>query len=149
DLLTLTRELLVKPGTDAVSTLDYPDHWQQGALRLPLTYEFAPGSETDGVTVHIPVAQLSQVSPDGFDWQVPGLRRELITAMLRSLPKTIRRNLVPVPDYAAALHAALPQQPDGPLAESLATTLLALTGITVNHDDFSVDRVPDHLRMTF
>ena len=79
---------------------DYPDAWRQGGLTLPLTYQFEPGTDADGVTVHIPLPVLNQVAAEGFDWQVPGLREELVTALIRSLPKPIRRNFVPVPDVA-------------------------------------------------
>ena len=148
DLLTLTRELLVKPGA-GVSTADFPDHWQQGPHRWALSYQFEPGTAADGVTVHIPVTSLAQISAEGFDWQVPGLRRELITALLRSLPKPLRRNVVPVPDYAAALHAALPSTPDGLLVDALAATLRGLTGVQVARSDWDLGKVPDHLRITF
>ncbi|HEY7224035.1 MAG TPA: ATP-dependent RNA helicase HrpA [Micromonosporaceae bacterium] len=158
ELLTLTRAQLM--AADAPSPTDYPDQWRQGSLRLALSYHFAqrdqrtdgqaePDGAADGVTVHIGLVQLGQVTPEGFDWQVPGLRRELITALLRSLPKQIRRQVVPVPDYAAALYAALPTEPAGLLVDELRATLRALVGLVVNRDDFTADRVPDHLRMTF
>ncbi len=86
-----------------------------GASSLPLTYQFEPGTEADGVTVHMPLPLLGQVSAEGFDWQIPGLREELVTALIRSLPKALRRNFVPVPDFAGAfLDASKPA--DGPLA---------------------------------
>jgi ATP-dependent helicase HrpA len=147
DLLTLTREQLVT--ADLPSGDDYPSEWVQGSLTLPLTYQFEPGSAADGVTVHIPLSMLGQVSSEGFDWQVPGLRLELVTALLRSLPKPIRRQVVPVPDYAAALVAALPSTPSGLLVDSLGATLRSLTGVLVARDDWDITRVPDHLRMTF
>jgi ATP-dependent helicase HrpA len=76
---------------------DYPDQWRQGELTLRLTYQFEPGADADGVTVHIPLVELNQVAAAGFDWQIPGLREDLVTALIRSLPKSVRRNLVPVP----------------------------------------------------
>ncbi len=102
DLLTFTEDLLVSDDAGAVSAEDYPQVWQQGALSLPVTYQFEPGAEADGVTVHLPVDVLNQVVDVGFDWQVPGLRQDLATALLKSLPKATRRHFVPTPDHAQA-----------------------------------------------
>src|SRR5690606_15515281 len=116
DLLTFSTAMLVNPVAGGVSAEDYPDFWRQGELRLPLSYQFEPGTEADGVTGHIPLPVLGQVRPEGFDWQVPGLREELVTALLRSLPKQIRRNFVPVPDHARAVLAGI-SPVDGPLLD--------------------------------
>src|SRR5690606_19657795 len=127
---------------------DYPDFWVQGQHRLRLSYQFEPGADADGVTVHVPLELLNQVSSDGFDWQIPGLREELVTALLKSLPKQLRRNFVPVPDHAkAALQRRDPQ--DGPLLECLTRALKQMTGVVVPADAWDWDRVPDHLKMTF
>src|SRR5690606_26249345 len=96
DLLTFTMEQLV--GDASVDTAAFPETWPQGELSLPLTYQFQPGSDADGVTVHVPVAVLARVVPDGFDWMVPGLLEELTVATIKSLPKAVRRELVPAPD---------------------------------------------------
>ncbi len=150
DLLNYEKAMLVKPGSDRLDRDHYPDEWRQGPRALPLTYQFEPGTAADGVTVHIPLAILNQVRPVGFDWQIPGLRRDLVTALLRSLPKATRRNFVPVPDYAAALMQALPPQPsDATLVEELAASLRGLTGVVVPRAEWDVTKVPDHLRMTF
>jgi ATP-dependent helicase HrpA len=100
DLLGFEKSMLMNEAAGDVSEADYPDVWKQGALRVRLTYQFEPGADADGVTVHIPVQVLNQVRPDGFDWQVPGLRAELVTELIRSLPKQLRVNFVPAPDYA-------------------------------------------------
>jgi ATP-dependent helicase HrpA len=71
---------------------DFPARWRQGDQVLSLAYRFEPGAADDGVTAVVPLALLAQVRADGFDWQVPGMRDELITALLRSLPKAIRRH---------------------------------------------------------
>jgi ATP-dependent helicase HrpA len=148
DLLDFEKSMLIKQGAGDVSESDYPDIWQQGRLRLPLTYQFEPGASADGVTVHVPVAVLNQVRPDGFDWQVPGLREELVTALIRSLPKALRRNFAPAPDHARkALERMAPL--DGPLAESLAEALRRMGGVAVPPDAWDLDRVPDHLKVTF
>ena len=102
--LSFTRELLVDPA--AAAALDpraRPRAWRQGDLTLPLSYRFEPGAEHDGVTVHVPLTRARRsCAPDGFEWLVPGAARtELVTALIRSLPKELRRRLVPAPDVAA------------------------------------------------
>ncbi|MFD0855842.1 DUF3418 domain-containing protein, partial [Actinomadura adrarensis] len=103
DLLSFEKSMLINANADDVSEADYPDVWRQGPLRFRLTYQFEPGTDADGVTVHIPLQVLNQVRPDGFEWLVPGLRGELITELIRSLPKQLRVNFVPAPDYARKL----------------------------------------------
>jgi ATP-dependent helicase HrpA len=147
DLLTFSMAMLVQESA-AVDPGDYPDTWQQGDVRLPLTYQFEPGADADGVTVHIPVAVLGAVTSYGFDWQVPGLRHELVVALLKSLPKPIRVRLVPAPDTAAAVLAVMEPRQE-PLLDTLERELLRVRGVDVRRDDWQLDRVPDHLRMTF
>ena len=148
DLLSFEKSMLIKQGAGGVSERDYPDVWVQGRLELPLTYQFEPGSDADGVTVHVPLALLNQVRAEGFDWQVPGLRQELATELIRSLPKPIRRNFAPAPDHArAALERVTPLE--GPLVEALGLELRRLTGVEVPADAWRPDLVPDHLRVTF
>jgi ATP-dependent helicase HrpA len=149
DLLTFTEELLTRDSAEGVSVRDYPKSWTQGGIELPVSYQFEPGAAADGVTVHIPVQVLNQVTDDGFDWQVPGLREELATALIRSLPKATRVHFVPAPDHAAA--ALVQAQPGAGrrLADELARVLRARTGIAVPPEQFTPDRVPDHLRITF
>ncbi|MFS8499368.1 MAG: ATP-dependent RNA helicase HrpA, partial [Micromonosporaceae bacterium] len=147
DLLTLTMEDLVDPRAGRVSESDYPQVWRHGDVDLPLTYQFEPGAATDGVTVHVPLALLDQIEDAGFDWQVPGLRRDLVIALIRSLPKPVRRAFVPVPEVAdQALERMEPYAE--PLRVALARVLSQLGGTPVGPDDFDLDRVPDHLRMT-
>ncbi|MEY9845313.1 ATP-dependent helicase HrpA [Streptacidiphilus sp. BW17] len=153
DLLTFTPDLLVNDSAEAVTERDYPSVWHQGDLELPLTYQFEPGTEQDGVTVHIPLTLLNQVRPVGFDWQIPGLREELVTALIRSLPKVLRRNFVPAPDYAKRLMHMLatrdPEADDKPLVELLEWQLHELRGLPVPRDSWNLPAVPDHLRITF
>ncbi|WP_226346047.1 ATP-dependent RNA helicase HrpA [Agilicoccus flavus] len=151
DLLTFTEDLVLsEAGDEAVSGLegDYPHVWTQDELRLRLTYQFEPGADADGVTVHIPIEHLNQVRDVGFDWLVPGLRAELATALVRSLPKTVRKNFVPAPDRAgAALVQADPA--NGSLVDELARGLYIATGHRVPPDAWDPSRLPDHLRITF
>jgi ATP-dependent helicase HrpA len=148
DLLTFSLDMLVNEESEQVAASDYPDVWHQGELELALTYQFEPGSDADGVTVHIPLDVLNQVSAAGFDWQVPGLRLELLTALIRSLPKPLRRNFVPVPDHArTALDALSPGEE--PVTEALGRALSRKAGERIPAEAWEWDRVPDHLRVTF
>ena len=148
ELLTFTEELLLRESAGSIADEDHPTTWTQGENVLPVTYQFEPGSEQDGVTVHIPVDRLNQVTPEGFDWQVPGFREELVTALIRSLPKGIRRNLVPAPDHARAVLPEL-DPTSGPLLPALAAVLQRRAGAPVSPADFEVERVPAHLHVTF
>jgi ATP-dependent helicase HrpA len=150
--LTFDRSMLMTGSGAAVSGTDYPDEWRQGDLRLRLTYQFEPGVAADGVTVHIPLPLLGQVRAEGFDWQIPGLREELVTALLRSLPKQLRRNFVPVPDFAHDVRAALggaAGEPRGDLREAIAYQLLRMTAVSVPIEAWEPAKLPPHLRITF
>jgi ATP-dependent helicase HrpA len=148
DLLDFERSMLVKQSAHGVDQRAYPDLWRQGDLELPLTYQFEPGTRADGVTVRIPLQVLNQVRPDGFDWQVPGLREELVTTLIRSLPKPLRRNFAPAASYARqALERLTPS--DEPLREALGRELRRLTGVVVPPESWQLERVPDHLEVTF
>ncbi|WP_091645236.1 ATP-dependent RNA helicase HrpA [Micromonospora pallida] len=148
DLLTFTRELLVNAGRGGVAEADYPDEWHSGGVTLPLTYRFDPGTTADGVTVDIPLPLLNQVPAESFDWQVPGLREELVVALIRSLPKAVRRNFVPVPDFARAALAAITPGEE-PLLDALTRVLRRMTGVTVPRDAWDLAKLPAHLRVTF
>ncbi|MEU8069884.1 ATP-dependent RNA helicase HrpA [Micromonospora sp. NPDC049151] len=148
DLLTFTRELLVNDGRGGVDEEDFPDEWRADGVTLPLTYTFDPTVPTDGVTVDIPLPLLNQVPAESFDWQVPGLREELVIALIRSLPKPVRRNFVPVPDYARAALAAITPGEE-PLLAALTRQLRRMTGVTVPADAWDLGRLPPHLRVTF
>ena len=102
---------------------------------LPLSYRFEPGAEHDGVTVHVPLKVLPQLRDAGFDWLVPAFREELVTALIRSLPKDVRRRLVPVPDVAAEVLAALRPR-KGRFADPVAAELGRLRGVRVTRADF-------------
>ncbi|MFE1454464.1 ATP-dependent RNA helicase HrpA [Streptomyces sp. NPDC058735] len=148
DFLDFEREMLINEKAGEVSKADYPDAWRQGNLKFRVTYQFEPGADADGVTVHIPLQVLNQVTDEGFDWQIPGLREELVTELIRSLPKPIRRNYVPAPNYAKAfLDRAVPLQE--PLTTTMARELRLMVGVPFDAEDFDWSKVPDHLRITF
>ncbi|WP_188985458.1 ATP-dependent RNA helicase HrpA [Saccharopolyspora thermophila] len=148
DLLNFEKSMLINQQSAEVSDQDYPDFWMQGGHRLPLSYQFEPGSDADGVTVHIPLPVLNQIDPVGFDWQIPGLREELVTALLKSLPKPLRRNFVPAPDFAKAVLARVAPL-EAPLLDTLQEELRRMTGVAVSRSEWDLERVPDHLKMTF
>ncbi|MBN0040712.1 ATP-dependent RNA helicase HrpA [Cellulosimicrobium cellulans] len=163
DLLTFTLEQLV-PDAEQIDTSQFPETWPQGELTLPLTYQFQPGTEADGVTVHVPISVLNRVVPDGFDWMVPGLLDELATATIRSLPKPVRVQLVPAPDVArdvvAWLREHTPAWEDmaraGDMAEpfhvAFTRAVRALRDVVIPDDAWGPEqeaRLPAHLRMTF
>ncbi|HEY5151226.1 MAG TPA: DUF3418 domain-containing protein, partial [Mycobacterium sp.] len=164
-LLTLTPDMLIAAGAERFDAAAYPDRFTSGGVDLDLDYVFDPLRSDDGVTVTIPLAVLARVDPAAFERQIPGLRSDLAVALIRSLPKTLRRNFVPAPDFAAAALSRIEadsrnstedsriQTADrgaaGSLPAELAATLTSMTGIVVRQQDFDLAKVPDHLRMTF
>nr|WP_062518409.1 ATP-dependent RNA helicase HrpA [Demequina gelatinilytica] len=162
ELLTLTLEELV-PEHAAVDPDAFPERWPQLDLELPLTYQFEPGTAADGVTAHIPVGVLPRVVEAGFDWLVPGMLPELVTATIRALPKPVRRLLVPAPDAArdivAWLATHVPAWADvvragdmaEPFRDAFARAVRELRDVDVPEDawDGLAERLPSHLRMTF
>jgi ATP-dependent RNA helicase HrpA len=144
NLLALTTAELRGPAADQVSPGDYPDSWQG----LPLSYEFAPGEPDDGVSVDVPLTALNQASGDELGWQVPGLREELVTELIRSLPKHLRTAFVPAPDTARAVLAKL-GKPHGNLLDALGAELGRLGGVPVPRDAWDLSKIPAHLRVTF
>ena len=148
ELLNFERSFLINDDAEQVSKLDFPNFWHQGNLKLKLTYQFEPGTDADGVTVHIPLPLLNQVEMTGFDWQIPGLREELVIALIKSLPKSYRRNFVPAPNYAQAfLGRAVPLEK--PLLDTLIYELHRMTGVTVEAEHWHWEQIPSHLKMTF
>ncbi|MGQ4536070.1 ATP-dependent RNA helicase HrpA [Dermabacteraceae bacterium P13264] len=164
DLLTFTEELLLtEEAADAARTVadDFPSTWVQGDLQLPLSYSYTPsangtGAGLDGVTVTIPLGLLNRVTPRGFGWLVPGMREELIAALIRSLPKPLRRHFAPAPERAKAVAQVIAgEDPEGgeDFLEVVADELVALPGIPddlpLYGPEFQLDKLPAHLRMHF
>ncbi|NML53926.1 ATP-dependent RNA helicase HrpA [Streptomyces sp. R302] len=148
EFLDFEREMLINEKAGAVTKDDYPDSWRQGALKFRVTYQFEPGADADGVTVHVPLQVLNQVTDEGFDWQIPGLREEVVTELIRSLPKPIRRHYVPAPNFAGRfLDAVVPVQE--PLTTALARELQRMVGVPLTPEDFDWGKVPEHLKITF
>jgi ATP-dependent helicase HrpA len=149
DLLTFTEDELTATGAGAVSAELYPDRFTSGGVDLGLDYVFDPVRPDDGVTVTIPLAVLARVNPAAFGAQIPGLREDLAVGLLRTLPKSLRRNFVPAPDFARAALARMGDRAAEDLPTELAAELTAMTGIRVAATDFDQDKLPSHLRMGF
>ncbi|MGD9957882.1 MAG: ATP-dependent RNA helicase HrpA [Nocardioides sp.] len=152
ELLTFDPSMLTHDTADEVRAHDYPEVWQgsgggQG-LTFPISYHFEPGSADDGLTIDVPVATLNRVGADDFSWVVPGLREELVTALIRSLPKSLRVNFVPAPNKAREFLAAVPAGEE-PLLTALTRYFRATTGVVVPDDAWDWTKVPEHLRPTF
>ena len=148
DLLSFTLDLLIDAGAGKVSGEDFPDVWRQGRLTLDLTYVLDPASPLDGVTVDIPRSILAEVDAGRLGWQVPGLREELLTTLIRSLPKHLRRRFVPVPDVVGALGSRVTPD-DGPLLDVLDRELGRIGGESIPAGTWDLESLPEHLRMTF
>jgi ATP-dependent helicase HrpA len=147
ELLTITRDNLLGAGT-TIDAEAFPELWHHHDLVFELSYRFEPGADDDGVTVHVPLAVLNRIQTDGFDWQVPGLRNELVAALIRTLPKDYRRELVPLNEMIEATVARLPAA-TGRLVDAVAETLTQVSRVIVPADLFDGARVPQHLRVTF
>lgn len=144
---------LIKQDATAVNDFNYPKVWKQGNLTLALDYHFDPTDADDGVSLLIPLPLLNQLQNVGFDWLIPGLRHELIVSLIKSLPKKLRRNFVPAPNYADACMADMSEvdkkgQPVGFLP-ALSNKLKKMTGIEVLEEEWQIDNLPAHLRFNF
>ncbi|WP_300078184.1 ATP-dependent RNA helicase HrpA [Propioniciclava sp.] len=141
-------DLVDDPG--AVDADAYPDTWTVGPAALPVSYNFDPGSGTDGVSVEIDVSVLNQVDAAPFTWQVPGLREELATEMIRSLPKAVRTRFVPAPDWGRRALRWLDEHPTAePFDVALARALTGLSGEVVDPAHFNTGVLPDHLGVRY
>ncbi len=148
ELLNFEKEMLFKGDASHITDLDYPNFWHQEGLKLKLSYQFEPGDDNDGVTVHLPLPILNQVDQTGFDWQIPGLRHELVVSLIKSLPKTLRRNFVPAPNYADAFLSRVTPM-EAPLLDSLEKELRRITGVEVLREDWKLEQIPEHLKVTY
>ncbi|MFC7432524.1 MULTISPECIES: ATP-dependent RNA helicase HrpA [unclassified Agrococcus] len=149
DLLTFTRDDLLGR-EDGPAEDEYPTTWRQGDQTLRLSYRFEPGADDDGLTVHVPIALLPRLTPAGFDWLVPGMREELLTAMIKALPKHVRRHVVPAGDWARTMLADLPAEPtDASIAQVLADRIRSVAHTPADASDVDWARVPGHLLPRF
>jgi ATP-dependent helicase HrpA len=153
DLLDFSIQALLKKDASGINKIDFPDEWKQGNLRLPLTYIFEPKAENDGVNIEIPLPVLNQLSDVGFDWLVPGFQHELIVSLIRSLPKKLRRNFVPAPDFANACLAEIQQLDKNgdfqSIRQAVAIKLHRIAGVALTAEDFADAQLPNHLQFNF
>jgi ATP-dependent helicase HrpA len=148
NFLSFTAEDLMQHEAQSINANLFPDTWQQDDLILPLEYHFEPGGDVDGVQMLVPLALLNQVDNIGFDWLIPGLQRDLVIALIKSLPKSLRRNFVPAPQYADAVLGAL-EMGQGYFVEQVAKQLLRMTGVRVEEEDWNFDSISNHLKFGF
>ncbi|WP_425489408.1 ATP-dependent RNA helicase HrpA [Nocardioides piscis] len=150
-LLTFDLDMLTHANADEIRATDFPTSWHDSdsaGLTFPISYHFEPGSDEDGLTIELPVATLNRVEATDFSWLVPGLREELVTALIRSLPKNLRVSFVPAPNTAREFLAAVPAGAE-PLLDALERHLLSRTGVVVPRDAWDWTKVPSHLQPTF
>ncbi len=147
-LLDMDRSVLLDPALGPIDISGFPDEWVAGPHRLPLTYRFEPGTETDGVTVAIPLPLLDQLESARFDWHVAGLRHELVVTLLKTLPKQVRRDVGPAPDFARTFLATA-SPADGPLVDVLDRAVRRHTGVAVPLGSWRPELLPPHLRLRF
>ncbi|UYG06357.1 ATP-dependent RNA helicase HrpA [Halomonas sp. M4R1S46] len=145
-ILKFDRQALLAREAEEVTPAQYPDELVLNGVRYPLSYHFAPGAPDDGVTLTVPAAMLPQLPMARLEWLVPGLLRDKCIALLKSLPKSIRRQVVPIPDWVdAALQAMAPDET--PLTEALGEFLRRKTGVRLHPDDWRLDQLEPHLVM--
>ncbi len=147
-LLYMERAYLMQHRADQVTAERFPDQLAVGDLRLPLEYHFEPGHPDDGVTVMVPLAALNQLRPEPFEWLVPGLLEDKVTALIRGLPKSLRKNFVPAPDFARAVLDNL-SPGDGSLLDGLRRELRRMTGVDVPPEQWDSARLDAHFHMNF
>jgi ATP-dependent helicase HrpA len=148
-LLDLTPAVL--SNRRGIDLADYPDTWRphgwkSGDAEYPITYRFEPGTALDGAALSVPLTALNQLDDTGFDWLIPGYRPELVALLVRSLPKDVRRNLIPMNETAAAATELLGPV-EGRLVDGLARAVTEVSGEPIDPDDFDLDRLPNHLRL--
>lgn len=148
DLLNFKKNMLINNTKNEIKLIDYPNYWNYNNFKFKLTYKFKPGSSSDGVTIYIPLFILNEIKNKHFDWQIQGLRKPLIIALIKSLPKKLRRNFVPLSNYAEAFLEKF-IFPKGHLLNCLSKELHRMTGININLSDWQLNKVPEYLKIIF
>jgi ATP-dependent helicase HrpA len=151
DLLTFDPAMLTHDTAGEVRERDFPTEWHdsdEAGLTFPISYHFEPGAADDGLTIDVPVATLNRIDADDFSWLVPGLREELVTELIRSLPKNLRVAMVPAPNTAREFLAATPPGAE-PLLDALERFARSTRSLVIERDAWDWSKVPDHLRPTY
>ena len=144
--LDLTLADAVVAEADRLDAAEFPDEWHHGDVVAPIHYTYDPGSDLDGVIIDVPAAGLDRLDPSIFEWHVPGHREELVTSLIRSLPKQMRKAFLPVRETAAQV---LSSPASGGLLDHVRRELSRLSGLSIVAEDFDLDRLPPHLKPTF
>ena len=148
DLLTFDPAMLTHDTAEEVRAEDFPEAWRGEGLTFPISYHFEPGAVDDGLTIDVPVATLNRVAADDFSWNVPGVRHELVTSLIRSLPKNLRVSFVPAPDRAREFLAAVPPGEE-PLLDALERWARSTTGVVIPREAWDWSKVAAHLQPTY
>jgi ATP-dependent helicase HrpA len=148
-LLYMDKALLLRGGAGTEGDELFPAQLAMNGVTFALQYKFVPGEEEDGVTLVVPLMMLNQVDGEQTEWLVPGLLQEKIIALIRSLPKSLRRRFVPATDFAAACVDALRPRRQGSLVAAVAWELQRMTGMEVSPETWHPEEIPAHLRMNF
>lgn len=151
DLLTFDPDMLTNEAAGEVRERDFPTRWHdsdEAGLTFPISYHFEPGAADDGLTIDVPVATLNRIDADDFSWLVPGLREELVTELIRSLPKNLRVSMVPAPNTAREFLAATPPGAE-PLLDALERFARSTRSLVIDRDAWDWSKVPAHLRPTY
>ncbi|WP_290578989.1 ATP-dependent RNA helicase HrpA [Ketobacter sp.] len=144
ELLFLQKEQLVKSATDSISQWEFPDQVQVEGGSIQIDYQFEPGKKQDGLNIVVPVTLINQIEEEKLEWLVPGLEQEKCVALIKSLPKTLRKHFVPAPDFAAAFLNSQPQR-DRSLKVQLATFLRERKRVDISDQSFDESALPLHL----
>lgn len=148
ELLNMERESLMQHDASAVTGDQFPDHMMFNGIKLKLEYIFDPKLKHDGVCLHVPLMALNSVDAIRCEWLVPGMLREKVIALLRSLPKGLRKNFVPVPDFADACLQSM-SIGNKPLTVELAEQLKRMTGVSIDYQDWRPELLESYLLMSF
>lgn len=146
ELLKLSREEICLH--DGINPSDFPDVWKSNGLELELSYRFKPGAEDDGVSLKVPQAALLQLNPEAFDWLIPGWLEEKVIFLLKGLPRSLRRALMPIPETAARVCAQLRFAAE-PFWQAVARALKQVAGLEVSAELLKEVELPDYLKMNF
>ncbi|WP_281273330.1 ATP-dependent RNA helicase HrpA [Sinobacterium caligoides] len=148
ELLFLTREYLMRHSASGAGEAQYPNSLQWQDITVPLSYHFEPGSKLDGVTAHVPVALLARLPDHLYEWLVPGMLFDKCVALVKALPKSYRKNFVPVPEYVEKALALL-ERSDSSLVEALNEALRRITGVKIPIEQWRAETLEDYYRMNF
>ncbi len=147
--LYLSKDYLVRDDDPNINQSDFPDQLEFSGLVLPLKYRFRPGAGDDGVTLVVPASLLNRVEVDKCQWLVPGMLEEKVIAVIKSLPKQLRRNFVPAPDYGAQSIPLMQQSESKSFFDALSGALQKMTGVHVAATDWQLDQLPVHMLMRY